>query len=191
MRIPVNPWHLAFTAAFFLLFSTFTSSPEETLTVLVVSYPFGRYSALVFKHYFFKKAVAFDMGGVVTQGDFYTEILTEMPGTRRLIERLKVNYKVALLSNNNAEGFVPFDRKFRLSHLFDEVIVSGREGVKKPDPRIFDITLKRLRVKASDLYFLDDTPENAEAAKKLGIRGIVFKDAKQAEEALKAAGLRF
>lgn len=191
MRLHFNPWHLAFTAVFAVLFSSFATSTEEALVLLVVSYPFGRYAALLFKHHFFKKAVAFDMGGVVTKGDFYTEEQTEMPGTRQLIERLRVNYKVALLSNMNALAFQPFDRKFGLSHLFDEVMVSGKEGVKKPEPKIFEIALKRLNVKASDLYFLDDTPANVESARNLGIRGIVFQDATQAEQALKAAGLRF
>ncbi|MBI2444824.1 HAD-IA family hydrolase [Candidatus Micrarchaeota archaeon] len=188
-----NHWHWILTAFFFFLLSGTinTNGPEELAAFLVIAYLLARVAFFPIKKYLFSKAVAFDMGGVVTQGDFYTEVLTEMPGTRDLIERLKVNYKVALLTNNNALGFKPFDAKFGLSRLFDVVIVSGEEGVKKPDEKIFQIALQRLRVKAKNMYFLDDTAANVDAAKKLGIHGIVFKDAKQAEADLKKAGLRF
>lgn len=188
-----NPWHWMLTAAFFFLLSgtIATNGPEELAAFLLVAYLLARVAFFPIKKYFFSKAVFFDMGGVVTQGDFYTEVLTEMPGTRELIERLKVNYKVAMLTNNNALGFKPFDAKFGFSRLFDAVIVSGEEGVKKPDEKIFLIALHRLRVKAKNTYFLDDTAANVDAAKKIGIHGIVFKDAKTAEADLKKAGLHF
>lgn len=181
------------TAVFFFLLSGAYSSngPEELAVFLIVAYLLARVAFFPLKKYFFSKAVAFDMGGVVTKGDFYTEVLTEMPGSRDLIERLKVNYKVAMLTNNNALGFRPFDAKFGFSRLFDVVIVSGEEGVKKPDEKIFQIALRKLRVKAKNLYFLDDTAANVDAAKKIGIHGIVFKDAESAEAELKKAGLQF
>ncbi len=187
----VNPWHTFFTLAFFVLFSPLATGPLDLAVFLIVAYLFGRLTFIPLKRFFFRKAVAFDMGGVVTQGDFYTEKLTEMPGTRDLIERLKCGHKVALLSNMNALAFEPFDRKFGLSNLFDYVIVSGREGAKKPDEKIFQIALRRLHVTADNLYFLDDTPANTEAACKLGIHGIVFQSAEQAEAELKKAGLNF
>ncbi|MBI5226760.1 HAD family phosphatase [Candidatus Micrarchaeota archaeon] len=199
-RLHFNPWHWMLTAAFFfLLAGTFGSSglvgmgggPEELAGTLLISYLLAQVTFIPVKRFFFTKAVLFDMGGVVTQGDFYTEVLTEMPGTRDLIERLKVNYKVAMLTNNNALGFEPFNRKFGFSRLFDDVIVSGKEGVKKPDAKIFQIALRRLHVKASNAYFLDDTAANVDAAKALGIHGIVFTDAKSAEVCLKKAGLTF
>ncbi len=193
-QLHLNPWHWLLTAAFFFIVSGFWSAgggPEELAAVLLVSYLLARVAFFPLKRYLFNKAVMFDMGGVVTQGDFYTEVLTEMPGMRDLIERLKVHYKVAMLTNNNALGFEPFNRKFGFSQLFDEVIVSGKEGVKKPDEKIFQIALYKLNVKAQNAYFLDDTSANVDAAKKLGIHGIVFTDAKSAEECLKKAGLRF
>lgn len=192
-KLHFNPWHWMLTALFFFLLSGTVNAngPEELAAFLLIAYLLARLAFAPVKKYLFSKAVFFDMGGVVTQGDFYTEELVEMPGTRELIERLKVHYKVAMLTNNNALGFKPFDAKFGFSRLFDAVIVSGEEGVKKPDERIFQIALQRLRVKAKNTYFLDDTPANVDAAKKTGIHGIVFKDAKQAEADLKKAGLRF
>ncbi len=189
-----NPWHWILTAAFFLLLAGVwnpSAGIEEMAALLAASYLLARVAFFPLKRYVFNKAVMFDMGGVVTQGDFYTEVLTEMPGTRELVERLKVHYKVAMLTNNNALGFKPFDSKFGFSQLFDEVIVSGQEGVKKPDEKIFHIALRKLNVSAKNAYFLDDTPANVDAAKALSIHGIVFKDAKQAEADLKKAGLKF
>ncbi len=188
-----NHWHWILTVFFFLLLSgtITTTGPEELAAFLIIAYLLARVAFFPLKRYLFGKAVLFDMGGVVTQGDFYTEVLTEMPGTRDLIERLKVNYKVAMLTNNNALAYKPFDAKFGFSRLFDAVIVSGEEGVKKPDEKIFQIALKKLNVTAKNAYFLDDTPANVEAANALGIHGIVFTDAKSAEECLKKAGLKF
>ncbi|MBI4360699.1 HAD-IA family hydrolase [Candidatus Micrarchaeota archaeon] len=187
----INPWHTFFTLLFFALLYSFANAPEELAVLLVVAYLLARLTFFPIKRFFFRKAVAFDMGGVVTKGDFYTEELVEMEGTRDLVERLKVGHKVALLTNNNALAFGAFDRKFGLSQLFDVVIVSGKEGAKKPDEALFKIALRKLHVRSHDLYFLDDAPANVEAAKKLGIHGIVFKDATQAEAELKKAGLRF
>ncbi len=59
------------------------------------------------------------------------------------------------------------------------VFCSGDEGCAKTDPAAFRTTLDRLDVKPSEAIFIDDTAEHVEAACALGIRGIVFRDARQ------------
>ena len=60
--------------------------------------------------------------------------------------------------------------------LFDVVFCSGDEGVAKPDPAAFVTTLEILEVERRSAVFIDDTPENVEAARSLGIPSILFTD---------------
>ena len=54
-------------------------------------------------------------------------------------------------------------------------VVSGDEGVIKPDPRIFRVLLERYRIRPEEAVFIDDNPANAAAAAALGIHGIHFR----------------
>jgi len=90
-----------------------------------------------------------------------------------LIRKLRGHYKLAILSN------APPDLTRRLADwemrdLFEVVFCSGDEGMIKPDPAAFKLTLERLGVEPGEAVFIDDTPEHVEAARKLGIQGIIF-----------------
>ena len=190
-----SKWKLFWTAIIALVFyafgfSTPGSDLQQQSAIIFLAFVIGHFTMPWFKKYAFKKTIAFDMGGVVVKGDFFTEEQTPIAGTRELIEGLKDNYKVALATNNNALAFVPFKEKFGFASLFDYIIVSGEIGVKKPDLKYFEKLVEATGSKPSDIIFFDDTLENVEAAKKLGIKGVVFKDPGQAKEALKAMGLR-
>lgn len=62
---------------------------------------------------------------------------------------------------------------------FDEVIVSAEVGIVKPDPRIYQLALEKLGVKAEEAVFVDDMPENIAACEALGMHGVQFKSAEQ------------
>jgi 2-haloacid dehalogenase len=72
---------------------------------------------------------------------------------------------------------------------FEDIVVSGREGVVKPDPTIFRLLLSRYRIEASRSVFIDDTPKNVEAASLLGFRAIHFCNALQLRRDLAGLGL--
>jgi len=59
-----------------------------------------------------------------------------------------------------------------LRHLFDLVVESAVEGMRKPDPRIFNIACERLGIQPSDAVFLDDIGSNLKTARSLGMRTI-------------------
>jgi len=63
---------------------------------------------------------------------------------------------------------------WNIGHLFDVVFCSGDEGVVKPDPAAFEMTLARLGVEPEEAVFIDDTVEHVRAAEALGIHGICF-----------------
>src|SRR5229473_1478687 len=55
--------------------------------------------------------------------------------------------------------------------LFDTIVYSHEVGLVKPDPRIYALLCAELRVAPGELVFLDDVPENVEAARRFGIQG--------------------
>lgn len=80
-----------------------------------------------------------------------------------------------------------------LRHVFDLVVESAIEGMRKPDPRIFHIACERLGIQATDAVFLDDIGANLKTARSLGMTTIkvVEPDAALAElEALLGLALR-
>ena len=79
------------------------------------------------------------------------------------------------LTNWSAETFSPQRRRFEFLSWFDGIVVSGEEGVIKPDAQIFRILLERYRIEPEDAVFIDDSPTNATAATALGIHGIHFR----------------
>uniref|UniRef100_A0A8B9ZB17 Aminoglycoside phosphotransferase domain-containing protein n=1 Tax=Buteo japonicus TaxID=224669 RepID=A0A8B9ZB17_9AVES len=83
--------------------------------------------------------------------------------------------KTALVSNNfcllNGESFLCLDRKH-----FDVMVESYREGMHKPDPRIYKLCLERLGVQPQESIFLDNSSQNLKAAAQLGIKTVKVGD---------------
>jgi epoxide hydrolase-like predicted phosphatase len=84
--------------------------------------------------------------------------------------------RTALVTNNAVEFRDFWRRSIPLDELFHCVIDSSEVGVRKPDPRIFELALERLGVPAARAVFLDDYAGNVEAARRVGIRGVLVTD---------------
>lgn len=84
--------------------------------------------------------------------------------------------KVVMLSNTGdfIEGYL---EKFGVNDIWDEKFLSYELGMKKPDPEIFQYALDKMGFEPQDAYFIDDREENVEAAKRLGIKGILYPSA--------------
>lgn len=79
------------------------------------------------------------------------------------------------LSNLPAEVAGQTFDAFPMIRVLRDVVVSGAEGVVKPDPRIYEIALNRMGdPDPADVLFIDDRTDNIEAAQALGLRGHVF-----------------
>ena len=100
-----------------------------------------------------------------------------------LLQRLYGRYKLAVLSNS-PPGLSQWLADWNLLYLFDTVFCSGDEGVVKPEPAAFKITLQRLAVEPEEAVFIDDTMEHVEASLKMGLHGILFTTAEALEEEL-------
>lgn len=89
--------------------------------------------------------------------------------------------RTAALTNNwVSEGRDPTGDGLRGALEFDVVVESSVEGLRKPDPRIYALTLDRLGVQGSAAVFLDDLGINLKPARELGITTIKVVDPNQA-----------
>ena len=93
------------------------------------------------------------------------------------------------ITNWSAETFPPQRARFPFLAWFDGIVVSGMEGVIKPDPRIFQVLFERYGVDPRASVFIDDVAGNAAAAEALGIRGIHFRSPEQLRLELVSVGL--
>ena len=90
------------------------------------------------------------------------------------IELKRAGLRTALITNNAHEFREHWRRSVPLDDMFDEVVDSSEVSMRKPDPRIFELTLERLGGARPDTaLFLDDFDGNITAAEKLGIRGVL------------------
>ena len=81
--------------------------------------------------------------------------------------------RTALVTNNVREFGDGWRSLVPVDELFDVVIDSSHAGVRKPDPRIFQLALDALGVSADRSLFLDDFPGNVAAAGAIGMHGIL------------------
>jgi HAD superfamily hydrolase (TIGR01509 family) len=104
-------------------------------------------------------------------------------GVLDLMRRLKGRYKLAVLSNS-PPGLSRWLADWGILDLLDVVVCSGDEGVAKPNPAIFQLTLERLSVEPREAVFIDDSPGHVQAARELGLRAIHFTTAEALKEEL-------
>ena len=93
------------------------------------------------------------------------------------------------LSNWSAETFPFALERYPFLSWFDGIVISGRIGVAKPDPRIFAHLLATHGLTAEATVFIDDAERNVEQARRLGFRALRYTDADTLRAALRALGL--
>jgi putative hydrolase of the HAD superfamily len=106
----------------------------------------------------------------------------------RAIARIRTHgLRTAALTNNWAnEKRESSPNRIDGAGLFDVVIESSVEGLRKPDPRIYELTLARLDVGASEAIFLDDLGMNLKPAREMGMATIKVVEPAEALAALGA-----
>jgi putative hydrolase of the HAD superfamily len=110
----------------------------------------------------------------------FFEALHPNPGMIDLIREVKRNgYRTALLTNNVREWEPMWRSMLPVDELFETVVDSGFVGCRKPDPRIYELTLSRVDLPADACVFIDDLEINCEAAVDLGMKAIQFRETAQ------------
>ncbi len=92
-------------------------------------------------------------------------------GVRTLLNDLKGRYGLGLLTNGPSDIQWEKIRSLGFGHVFDAIVVAGDVGIYKPDVRIFEMLLDRLKVRASAALFVGDIYEmDIVGAHRLGMR---------------------
>ncbi len=87
---------------------------------------------------------------------------------------LKKKYKLALLSNDVSEWSTHLTRHHNIMEYFDVSVISGEVGCRKPDKRIYEIILEKLKQPAQECVFIDNSVKNLMIARELGMDTILF-----------------
>ncbi len=106
-----------------------------------------------------------------------------------LTELNSAGVRCLALSNMEPETFVKRRSRFAFFDLLDGWVISGHEGVAKPDQQIFEILLSRYGLDPAATVFIDDNTANVAAAAKLGVVAIDFTTAAQLRKELRGLGL--
>jgi putative hydrolase of the HAD superfamily len=109
----------------------------------------------------------------------------------RLIEYMRQlrrrGYKMAICTNNVREWEPLWRAKLPVNEIFEVVVDSAFVGSRKPEPRIYELTLDRLGVPAGAALLIDDIELNCIAARELGIQAVWFRSTEQTIDDTEAA----
>lgn len=114
------------------------------------------------------------------------------PRMVEVLRRCKQEYRIACITNNVKAGEGPGMSRDSakaaavadVMSLFDLVVESSIEGIRKPNPEIYTLTCERLGIAPHEAVFLDDLGINLKPAKALGMRTIKVLNEAQAINAL-------
>jgi putative hydrolase of the HAD superfamily len=95
--------------------------------------------------------------------------------------------KMAMLTNNVREWEPLWRSMLPVDEIFEEIVDSAFVGCRKPEARIYELTLERIGLPAEACLFVDDLQPNVEGAEAAGMSAVHFRDNGQAIAAIRAA----
>lgn len=149
---------------------------KEFIEDIIRKFERGIYTPEVFR----KKLKAFLELEVSDQklDDAWNALIYDIPAERiEVLERVKKNYQMLLLSNSNEIHYDLYVRDLQLrfgyrefDELFDKSYFSFDMHLSKPDPEVYEFVMNQHDLKPSETLFIDDNEENIAAAAKLGMK---------------------
>lgn len=106
--------------------------------------------------------------------EFETNTKIDKNMVNLILEFKKQGYTIALLSNASSNYLHGINGFSKIEKIFDHVIISGNEGMAKPDPNFFMHALDLLGVEPEEAIFIDDSPTNVQSANSLGIDSFLY-----------------
>ncbi|GAB3851310.1 HAD family phosphatase [Nocardioides maradonensis] len=121
---------------------------------------------------------------------FPASLAGPVDGTHELVRQLHTAGVPQIgLTNWSHELYPVAPATYDVIGLLDDVVVSGSEGIAKPEPAIYRIAARRAGLPPERLVFVDDSPTNVAAARELGFSAVVFTDAATLRGQLVGLGL--
>jgi putative hydrolase of the HAD superfamily len=115
-----------------------------------------------------------------------------IPGTVSLIDRLGVaGYELLYLSDNVEDRIEYLEETYGFLHRFKDGVFSHRVGIRKPNPRIYELVLEKAAHPPAQCLFVDDKPPMLEPAERMGMAVVAFESPSQVETVLVGHGLQF
>ncbi len=192
-------------AAMFDLDGTLLDRDESVKLFIEEQYNrFPQLKGYVTKNMYIKRFIELDNRGYVWKDKVYHQIANEFslpepswedlfadyinefknhclpfPHLIEMLEDLKRNnFKLGIISNGFGQFQIDNINALGINEYFDVILISEWEGIKKPDPRIFNVALKQLQVSPNEAIFVGDHPKNdVKAAQDVGMKGIWKRDA--------------
>jgi putative hydrolase of the HAD superfamily len=125
-----------------------------------------------------------DLGHEVEMHGFGAAVMEHLHPNEPMIEFMRGlrdrGLRAAILTNNVREWEPLWRRMLPVDEIFELVVDSAFVGMRKPDPRIYELTLDRLGLPAEACLFVDDIDVNIAAARELGIHAVHFQTTEQA-----------
>jgi epoxide hydrolase-like predicted phosphatase len=113
--------------------------------------------------------------------DLWAEYLgtlnTELAG---YVASLRPAYRTGIISNSFVGAREREHERYHFDEYMDVIIYSHEVGISKPHHRIYELACERLDVRPAEMIFVDDLPDNTEAACDLGIHPVLFTTTAQA-----------
>jgi putative hydrolase of the HAD superfamily len=120
--------------------------------------------------------------------EIYFEALQPNAEMIELMRELQeTGYRMAMLTNNVREWEPLWRAMLPVDEIFETVVDSGFVGCRKPESRIYELTLERIAAPAETCLFVDDVEVNIEGARKAGMSAVHFRDNEQAIAEIRAA----
>ncbi len=120
--------------------------------------------------------------------EIYFEALNPNPQMIDLMRELKESgYRMAMLTNNVREWEPLWRSMLPVDEIFETVVDSGFVGYRKPESKIYALTLDRIGIAPQACLFIDDVQVNCEGAERAGINAVHFRDNEQAIPEIRAA----
>jgi len=170
--------------------SKYTNKSIPELNKLIyqkTSLPKQYETGLITSHEFFKKIKKL-CTLKITRSEFikaYTNIFTPIKTTFDLIKKLKLNYKLSLLSDTSKWDFNYGIKPVKIFKLFDTVSLSFKVKQMKPGKKLFFDALNKLDLEPKECIYIDDIKKYAKVANLIGINPIHYTSHKKLINSLK------
>ncbi len=119
----------------------------------------------------------------------YVDVFWVNEPVLKIMTRLKLGYRLILVSNVDVVRFTAIRKKFPEIMIFDDYVLSFEAGMLKPHPRIYQIALGKASAEATESVFIDDMTENIEGARALGMAAVLYRPKTDLRQSLLCLGL--